>query len=74
VRSPDLTPLDFYLRGHLKAQVYAEKITNVEHFLQRIIEACNAITPGIIKRVFLHWVKWLNLCIENNGGHFEQVL
>jgi hypothetical protein len=41
---------------------------------QRIIEACNAITPGIIKRVFLDWVKRLNLCIENNGGHTEQVL
>jgi hypothetical protein len=52
-RSPDLTPLDFYFWGHLKAQVYAEKIRNVEHLFQRIIEACNAITPGIIKRVFL---------------------
>jgi hypothetical protein len=73
-RSPDLTPLDFYLWGHLKAQVYAEKITNVEHLRQCIIEACNAITPGIIKRVFLDWVKRLNLCIENNGGHIEHVL
>jgi hypothetical protein len=73
-RSPDLTPLDFYLWGHLKAQVYAEKIRNVEHLRQHIIVACNAITPGIIKRVFVDWVKWLNLCIENNGGHIEQVL
>jgi hypothetical protein len=58
----------------LKAQVYAEKIRNVERLRQRIIEACNAITPGIIKHVFVDWVKRLNLCIENNGGHFEQVL
>jgi hypothetical protein len=74
VRNPDLTPLNFYLWGHLKAQVYAEKITNVEHLHQHSIEAFNAITPGIIKHVFLDWVKWLNLCIENNGGHIEQVL
>jgi hypothetical protein len=30
-------------------------------------------TPGIIKRVFVEWVKRLNLCIENNDGHTEQV-
>jgi hypothetical protein len=58
----------------LKAQVYAEKIQNVEHLRQRIIGARNAITPGIIKRVFVDWVKRLNLCIENNGRHTEQVL
>jgi hypothetical protein len=49
-------------------------IWNVEHLRQRIIEACNAIAPGIIKLVFLDWVKRQNLCIENNGGHIEQVL
>jgi hypothetical protein len=73
-RNPDLTPLDFYLWCRLKAQVYAEKIRNVEHLRQRVIEACDTITPGIIKRVFVDWVKRLNLCIENNGGHTEQVL
>jgi hypothetical protein len=52
-QKPDLTPLDFYLWGHLKAQVYAEKIRNVEHLLQNITEARNAITPDIIKRVFV---------------------
>jgi hypothetical protein len=64
----------FYLWGHFKVQVYAEKIRYAEHLCQGIIEACNAITPGFIKRVFADWVKWLNLCIENNGGQIEQVL
>jgi hypothetical protein len=49
-------------------------IWNVEHSRQRIVEACDAITPDIIKRVFLDWIKRLNLCIENNGRHTEQVL
>jgi hypothetical protein len=73
-RSPDLTPPDFYLWGRLKAQVCAEKITNVEHLRERIVESCNAIAAGIIKRVFVDWVKGLNLCIENNGVHTEQVV
>jgi hypothetical protein len=34
----------------------------------------NEHVNGIIKRVFLDWLKRLNLCIGNNGGHMEQVL
>jgi hypothetical protein len=34
----------------------------------------NEHVNGIIKRVFLDWVKWLNLCTENNAGHIEQVM
>jgi hypothetical protein len=49
-------------------------IWSAEHLRQHIIEACNAITHGIIKRVFVDRVKRLNLCTENNGGHIEQVL
>ena len=30
-RSPDLTPLDYYLWGHLKAMVYAVKIRSLDH-------------------------------------------
>jgi hypothetical protein len=48
--------------------------SHVQHLRQRIIEACNAITLGIIKRAFVDWVKRLNLCIENNGGHTEQIM
>jgi hypothetical protein len=58
----------------LKAQLYGEKIRNVEHLRQRIIEARNDITPGNIKHVFVDRVKRLNLRIENNGGPTEQVL
>jgi hypothetical protein len=48
--------------------------SHVEHLRQRIVEACNAIIPDIIRSVFVDWVERLNLCIENNGGHIEQVL
>jgi hypothetical protein len=35
-RSPDLSPLDFYLWGHLKAMVYQEKIRNMNHLKESI--------------------------------------
>ena len=30
-RSPDLSPLDFFLWGYIKNIVYAEKIRNIQH-------------------------------------------
>ena len=35
-KSPDLTPLDFYLWRHLNAMVYQVKIQNVDHQEERI--------------------------------------
>jgi hypothetical protein len=58
----------------LESAGICREIRNVERLRQRIIEACNAITPSIIKRVFVDWVKRLNLCTKNNGGHIQQVL
>jgi hypothetical protein len=34
LRSPNLSPLDFYLWGHLKAMVYQEKIPNMNHRME----------------------------------------
>jgi hypothetical protein len=39
-RSPDFNPLEVYLRGHLKALVYAAHVDN-EEALHRIVDACH---------------------------------
>ncbi|KAK4301580.1 hypothetical protein Pmani_026358 [Petrolisthes manimaculis] len=48
-RSPDLTPLDFYLWGHLKSRVYATQINICQELWKLVQEACREIrnTPGI---------------------------
>jgi hypothetical protein len=46
-RSPDLTPLDFYLWCHLKATVYQVK-THMDHVKERIRDACERIAPYVI--------------------------
>lgn len=38
-RSPDLTPLDFYLWAELKRLVYTEEARSVNDLRQRIIDA-----------------------------------
>lgn len=69
-RSPDLTPLDFYLWGTLKNMVYANPINSREELIQKITEAAQylknrpAQLNGQIRTR-------LNLCIEKDGSHFE---
>ncbi|GBN74569.1 hypothetical protein AVEN_122254-1 [Araneus ventricosus] len=37
-RSPDVTPLDFYLWGYVKQHVYSERINGINHLKQRITD------------------------------------
>lgn len=74
-RSPDLTPMDFYLWGHFKEIVYEVNITSEEQLKERIEDAALRIREELqttdlkrsIRRRFWH-------CIQNNGGLFEHIL
>ena len=73
-RSPDLTPLDFYLWGHLKAIVYGVKIRDVQHLKLRILDACAGISPAVLLSVCEEWEKRVALTIQHNGQHIEHIL
>uniref|UniRef100_A0AAR2K5X1 Transposase Tc1-like domain-containing protein n=1 Tax=Pygocentrus nattereri TaxID=42514 RepID=A0AAR2K5X1_PYGNA len=73
-RSPDLTPLDFYLWGHLKAIVYAVKIRDVQHLKLWILEASASISSAVLLSVCEEWEKRVALAIQHNGQHFEHIL
>ncbi|CAH2010232.1 unnamed protein product [Acanthoscelides obtectus] len=49
-RSPDLSPLDFFMWGHLKSKIYATQPTSLED-LRRIVNECLQITPQILQNV-----------------------
>ncbi|PSN54046.1 hypothetical protein C0J52_14568 [Blattella germanica] len=52
-RSPDLTPLDFFAWGFIKAQVYHQtKVRDLHDLKNRIREACAAITGNMLSNVF----------------------
>ena len=50
-RSPDLTPLDFFLWGNVKNDVYSLPIENENHLRERIIASCRSITPDMLELV-----------------------
>lgn len=74
-RSPDLTPMDFFLWGALKNSVYKTKPNNVEHLKQIIVDACAEINGNMLRRVTFNEIrKRLNLCLDNDGAHVEHLL
>lgn len=75
-RSPDLTPLDFYLWGAMEDHVYATPVESEEDLIARVVMAGEAIRqdPGVFARVRAAWLERCQKCVEQNGGHVEHVL
>ena len=72
-RSPDLTPLDFFLWGHIKSIVYTTPPTTVEDMQERIINALQTITPEILQNVRRSFSKRIRLLIDTEGRHVENL-
>lgn len=71
-RSPDITPLDFFLWGTIKNVVYASRPQNREELCQRIRQACREISPEILRRVVLNNRKRVEKCIRLQGDLVEK--
>lgn len=75
-RSPDLTPLDFYLWGHMKTLVYATKVNSREELLQRVHATAESIknNPDELKRATQSVLERARKCIQAGGTHFEHLM
>ena len=75
-RSPDLTPLDYYLWVHNKTLVYKKRSNNRQEFLQIILEACQDIRdkPDVLRENSHSILKRAQLCIEQGGNHLENLM
>lgn len=75
-RSPDLTPMDFYLWGHMKDAVYSTPVESEEALVGRIVAAAGVITddPTVFANVRRSLENRVQLCMRQNGGHFEHLL
>lgn len=74
-RSPDLTPLDYFLWGYIKNKLCVNyAITTKENMKRDIREICNNITTETLEAVNFEFLRRINFCVENNGDHFEHLL
>lgn len=73
-RSPDLTPLDFFLWGHLKTVVYKTPPVDLVDLRNRIEIECRALRRETFQKVRDEFENRLYYCMEKNGEHFENFL
>jgi len=73
-RSPDFSPLDFFLWGHLKSKIYATEPESLDDLRNRITNECQRITPDMLRNVREHFRQLLYYCMEVNGGHFQHLI
>ena len=70
-RSPDLTPLDFFLWGYVKDRVYATPVRDVAHLVEKIRAEVGSVTFQMLANTWRELRKRLVLILERQGGHIE---
>lgn len=75
-RSPDISPLDFYLWGHIKSSIYETLVESEIDFIARIAVATGQIAenPWAFKHVRQSILKSVPDLYWRRGQHFEQLL
>ena len=73
-RSPDLSPLDYFLWGHLKSVVYQNRPRTLGDLKNAIMTECQKITTEILNRVKDSFVMRIDACINAEGEQFEHLL
>ena len=70
-RSPDSTPLNFFLCGCVKDIVYRTKIRDITDLKQRITDAIATIDEAMLQRTWQKIEYRLDVLCATNGAHVE---
>ena len=73
LHSPDLAPLDFFLGGTAKAEVYKEKPRSLRQLKQAVEAFAQSVTTDTCRRVIENFAIRINACANRNGAHIENV-
>lgn len=73
-RSPDLTPLDFFLWGFLKDKVFRTIPLIIQEMENRILDNCRIPDADMFERVRKSFEARLFLCMHEEGKQFEHLL
>ena len=74
-RSPDLSPLDYYLWGTMKSRVFLNFVPgNLNQLKERIKDIAGDIGQDELQRAVHHLPHRLECVIDQDGGPFEHLL
>ena len=71
-RSPDITPMDYFVWGFIKSKVYTRNYQNLEDLKTAITSAFQLITDEMISNTLKNLERRLKLLIQNGGQHIEK--
>ena len=74
LRSPDLSPPDFFLWGALKRKAYANKPRTIQELENNIRRAIAAIGEDVLQATFAKMKRCVQLCLDSGGEHFQHTL
>ena len=72
-RSCDLTPLDFFLWGHIKSLVYANKPVTLGDLKDNLQREIANVPVEMCARVVENWVQRIDGCKRARGGHMIDI-
>lgn len=73
-RSPDLTILDYFIFPYLKNTIFKTRHHTIEELRNAIMNSCADITQEILINGFESMKRRVQLCLQNNGQHFQHLL
>ncbi|GFU35803.1 uncharacterized protein TNCV_1083631 [Trichonephila clavipes] len=73
-RSPDLTPVDFWLWGYLKSHMYLSGPSSLSELKDAIRREVSSIHPDMLHSAVAGFVTRLECLLPCGGGHLEHIL
>jgi len=70
-RSPDITPLDFFLRGYVKDKVFSTPVPDITDLKARITDAFATITEDMLENTWRETDCRLDVLRATKGAHVD---
>ncbi|PNF28847.1 hypothetical protein B7P43_G04418 [Cryptotermes secundus] len=70
-RSPDITPLDFFLWGYVKDIVYKTQVRDSDQLKTRVRDALTTVDVGMLARTWQEIEYRLDILRATNGAHVQ---
>ena len=73
-RSPDLTPMEFFLWGYLKSKVYETDPATISELKENIVREVNGIPTSLLQRVARNTEARFQECVRRDGQHLDEII
>jgi len=70
-RSPDITLIDFFLRGYVKDKVFSKPVPDITNLKARITDAFAAVTEDMLENTWREIHYRLDVLRATKGAHIN---